>query len=132
MPLTKAEEIEKAYQKGLQDGLSKRRMYVDFDEEASLPVDWAEYTDAYEREVIASIVGMPEYQEQFRKNMVRQAMLKWRQARMNQGNPRMVEMLFCVGNAIMELVELYDRAKDDERPTNDTEDHGYNSLLTEL
>ncbi len=132
MPETKEELIKKAYAKGLRDGLDKRRMYVDFEDEAALPVDWSEFTDEYEREVIASIVAMPEYVEQFRQNMVRQAMLKWRQARLNKGNPQMVEMLFCVGNAIMELVELYDRAKDVEVATNDTEDHGYNSLLSEL
>lgn len=126
------EKIKRAYEKGLKDGLSRRRMYVEFDTEAALPIDWAEYTDDYEREVIASIVGMKEYEDHFRLNMIRQAILKWRQARMNQGNPAMVQMCFGVGNAIMELVELYDRAKDTEVATNDTDDHGYNSLLSEL
>lgn len=115
------------FKRGFQAALDRRRMYVDFETEKAMPVDWDEYTDKYEREVVASIVSMPEYQQHFLTNMMRQAMLKWRQARLSAGDPEKTKLLFAVGNAIMELVEFYSHAADPEVPKTEETD-GFNSF----
>ena len=132
MPDVAAQPENVEYDRGFKDAMDRRRMYVSVGAELAMPIDWADYTDEEERETVAAIVEMQEYQSSFRTNMIRQAMLKWRQARLHENVPEKMQMLIRIGNAIMELVAFYDHAKDSATPKVDTDDHGYNSLLTEL
>lgn len=126
--MPKEESVE--YKRGFSDAMNHRRMYVDFDTEKAMPVDWDEYSDKNEREVIAAVVRSPEYQEFFKLNLVRQAMLKWRQARLHADNPAAVRHFLEIGNAIMELVEFYEHAKDMEEVKVDP-GHGYDTIMNE-
>lgn len=132
MPEESTPEQKAAYDRGFMAAMDKRKIYIDFKEELATPISWADYTDENERETIAAIVEMGEYQDSFRKNMICQAILKWRQARLHENEPEKMQTLIRIGNAIMELVSFYDHAKDAPTPKIDTDDHGYNSLLTEL
>ncbi len=123
--------LKAAYDKGFKDALDHRRMYVNFGEELEMPLEWEGYTDAHEREAIASIVSTVEWQECFRQNMIRQAMLKWRQARLNMGNPQAVALSFAVGNAIMDLIDLYSHAPEIEEPQVNENANGFDSSFSD-
>ncbi len=125
------DDLKKAYDKGFKDALDHRRMYVNFADESAMPLEWEGYTDDHERENIASLANTSEWHDFFRQNMIRQAMLKWRQARLNLGDPVKVALCFGIGNAIMDLVEFYDHAGDRNEPTVNPDASGYDSSFSE-
>lgn len=124
--------IKAAYEQGFKAALDHRRSYVTFAEEAAVPLEWEDYTDEQEREAISAIVQFAEYQDHFKENLKRQAMLKWRQARLASHDPEKVRLLFGFGNMLMDLVEFYEHAGDAAEPSEDPSNHGYDSSLTEL
>lgn len=115
---------------GMQKGVDYKRSIISLEDEISLPIDFADYTDEYEREVIASIVRTPEYEHYFRPNIAKQAMLRHRQARM-QTKPEDMKMMHIIGNHILDLVVFYDNAGQGEHTVVKPIRHGFETILSD-
>jgi len=117
------------YQAGFQAGVDHKRTILSLGAEETLPSDFADYIDENEREIIGGIVQSPDFKHFFRQNMLRQALLRHRQARLMMKNIPAMHLLHNVGNAISDLVLFYDNAKTKEGTVVEPmEDGGYDNV----
>lgn len=98
------------WKKGLDDGINHKRSIITLENEEHLPLEFADFIDENEREIVASIVRMPQYKEFFRQSLLRQSILKHRQARMYLRQPQVMNLLHNFGNWISDLVVFFDNA----------------------
>lgn len=118
MPPDSPETPEQAYARGfnegwnqgMQSGLDYKRSIITLNAEKDLPMEFADYIDEQERDIIRSVVQMPEYKHYFRQNLLRQSILKHRQARLFLKDPAAMHLMHNLGNFISDLVVLYDNA----------------------
>jgi len=99
-----------AYHLGLSRGASHKRCIITMEDELQLPVDFQGYSDENERETIGSLIESPVYKEVFRFNLLKQAMLKRRQAGMHTNSMAMMRDLHNLANYLTDLVVFYDSA----------------------
>jgi len=123
-------DYEKGFVAGAQMMMDKRLAFVSFEDEVAMPLEWVEYTNDEERQVISQIVAMPEYKNTFRENMLRQGQMKWRQARLQKKD---LSTRFCLelGNFIISLVNFYDSAGNMEQPGSPPP-YSFDNILSEL
>lgn len=115
---------------GAKHGIDHKRSIISLQDEIQLPMDFADYSDEYEREVIASIVRTPEYEHYFRSNMAKQAMLKHRQARLYD-DPAQMKMMHVIGNHILDLIVFYDNAGSTQGTVVRPVRHGFDTILSD-
>lgn len=103
------------YKKAKTEILDPRRSMITFGMELAFPMDFQDYNSEEERETIATIVKMPEYQRFFKLNILCQAMKKFRDAR-TQIDPKMMAIFNIVGNQFVDLAHFYDNAPNPPKP----------------
>lgn len=106
------EEIRKyrlAFAEGLRSGSDIKKSIITVEEELAFPLEFNDYTDDLERDDIAQLIQTKEYKS-LKENMKKQAMLKWRQARLSAKTPFQREMFFSLGNFLLDLINFYDQA----------------------
>lgn len=123
--------MQEGYAKGFADGVNHKRSIITLEQEESIPSDFAGFSDQAEQEVIAALVGTIEYKECFRKNLLRQSIMKHRQARLLLDNTVAMGLMHNIGNFISDLVVFYDNASKYGKPeqtVNEHADHGYDEI----
>ena len=111
-----------AEQKGFKKGINHRRSYLTLKDEFDLPTDFYDYTDEVEREEIAQLVQLPNYNVSFRQNMKCQSLKKYRDARLEKDELKS-RCLIAIGDFLSDLLQFYDMApKKNEETREDDED----------
>lgn len=114
--------------KGQKNGIDHKHSIVSIDDEMRLSVDFAGFSSEQERESIAAIVRLPDYQMHFRPNMAKQALMKHRQARLYE-NANEMRMLHTIGDHIMDLIVFYDNALETEKTNIRPVEYGFDSIF---
>lgn len=106
---------------GFKKGINHRRSYLTLKDEYDLPTDFYDYTDEVEREEIAQLVQLPNYNISFRQNIKCQALKKYRDARLEKDELKS-RTLVAIGDFLMDLLQFYDMAPKKNEENRDDDD----------